>query len=128
MIDDTGIFRTTFEIAAYHSDSSRTVLHDVVVDTGSQFSWIPSDMLREIGVTPERHERFESSDGRIFERAVGYALIFAAGRAAPTMVTFAHPGDNVRLGAIALRGLNLRIDRDRKELVPAGPVLVGVAA
>jgi hypothetical protein len=45
-----------------------------------------------------------------------------------TVVAFAESGDTALLGAIGLKSLNLRIDLGRKELVPAGPVPVAVAA
>jgi hypothetical protein len=70
-------------------------------------------------------------DMGIFRTTIGianFALISAGGRSAPTIVVFAEPGDMVLLGAFGLEGLNLRIDLARKELVPAGPVPVAVAA
>lgn len=124
MIDEMGIFRTTIEIAPWHDHARRVVLHDVMVDTGSEFSWIPTGVLRELGVEPVRSERFESADGRLLERMVGWAVLYAAGRGTPAVVTFAQPGDMVLLGATALEGMNMRIDLGRKELVPAGPVPV----
>jgi clan AA aspartic protease len=128
MIDDMGIFRTTVEIAPWQDHARRAVLQDVMVDTGSEFSWVPRTVLEQLGVSPVRVERFESADGRILEREVGHAMIFTAGRSTPTIVTFADEGDMVLLGALALEGLNLRIDLGRKELVPAGPVPVAAAA
>ena len=55
-------------------------------------------------------------------------MIFASGTSSPTIVVFGQPGDMTLLGAFALEGLNLRVDRGRKELVPAGPVPVATAA
>lgn len=124
MIDDMGIFRTTIEVAPWPGHDRRVVLHDVMVDTGSEFSWIPAELLRELGIEPVRSERFESADGRILERMVGWAVLYAAGRGTPAVVAFAQPGDRVLLGATALEGMNMRIDLGRKELVPAGPVPV----
>jgi hypothetical protein len=43
-------------------------------------------------------------------------------------VVFAGPGDMILLGAHGLEALNLRVDLVRKELVPAGPAPVAVAA
>ena len=58
----------------------------------------------------------------VLEHEVGFALIYAAKRSAPSVVVFAQPEDLVLLGAHGLEGLNLRVDLGRKELVPAGPV------
>jgi clan AA aspartic protease len=122
MIDDMGIFRTTLAVAALVNPERRRELVDVMVDTGSEYNWIPSDVLVELGVVPVRTDRFEAADGRVLERQVGFALIYAGGRSAATVVVFAGEGDMVLLGTHALEGLNLRIDLARKELVPAGPV------
>src|SRR5687768_17048456 len=128
MIDDMGIFRTTIAIAPWQDPSRRRDLPHVMVDTGSEYTWIPRPLLEELGVTPARIERFETADGRIFEREVGFAMVFTANRAAPTIVVFAGEDDMTLLGAVALEGLNLRVDLVRRELVPAGPVPVAAAA
>lgn len=127
MIDDMGIFRTTIEIAPLAAPNQRARLDDVMVDTGSEYNWIPAQVLADLGIAPARVERFETADGRVLEREVGYAFVYAGGRETPTIVVFAGGGDMVLLGAIGLEGLNLRVDLARKELVPAGPVPVAPA-
>jgi len=122
MIDDMGIFRTTLGVAALSAPDNRRDLTDVMVDTGSEYNWIPAEILADLGVAPVRVDRFETADGRVLEREVGFALIYAAERSAAAAVVFAQPGDLVLLGAHGLEGLNLRVDLGRKELVPAGPV------
>ena len=99
-----------------------------MVDTGSEYNWISDKLLAELGVAPVRVERFETADGRIFECPVGFALLFAGGRSTATVVVFAGPGEMTLLGAIGLEGMNLRVDLTRRELVPAGPLPVAVAA
>jgi predicted aspartyl protease len=128
MIDDMGIFRTTIQIAHLTNAERRLTLADVMVDTGSEYNWVPRGVLESLGVAEERVERFETADGRILTRPVGYAMIYAGSRNSPTIVVFAEPGDMVLLGAFGLEGLNLRIDLGRKELVPAGPVPAAAAA
>jgi predicted aspartyl protease len=128
MIDDMGIFHTPLDIAS-HADPKRQVhIADVMVDTGSELNWIPRPILEGLGIAPEYVERFETADGRIVERDVGFALLYVVGRVTSTHVVFADPADKVLLGAIGIEGLNLRIDLVRKELVPAGPVSVAAAA
>ena len=100
----------------------------VLVDTGSEYNWIPGELLVELGVAPVRMDRFETADGRILERPVGLAYLFAGGRSAATMVVFSNPGEMVRLGAHGLEGLNLRVDLSRRELIPAGPMPAAAAA
>lgn len=67
------------------------------------------------------------ADGRRIERDIGYALVRAGGSEAPDLIVFAEPGDMTLLGAHSLEGMNLKIDPVRKELVPAGPVIVAAA-
>ena len=99
-----------------------------MVDTGSEYNWIPRAILEDLGVEPDRVGRFETADGRILDREVGLAIIYAVGRRTATHVVFANAGDLVLLGAIGLEGLNVRVDLGRKELMPAGPVPAAAAA
>ena len=122
MIDDMGVFRTTIGLAAWERPEVVRELHEVMVDTGSEYNWIPRSVLRELGITPQRVDRFETADGRILERDIGYAMLHAGGRSSPTIVVFAEEGDMTVLGAFGLEGLNLRVDLGRRELVPAGPI------
>lgn len=127
MIDHMGIFRTTIAIAPLTRPDDRRELADVMVDTGSEYNWIPRPLLSELGIEAQRIDRFETADGRVLEREIGFAMLFAGGRATPTIVVFADAGDMVLLGALGLEGLNLRVDLGRKELVPAGPVPAAAA-
>jgi len=127
MIDEMGIFRTTVSIAALTDPETRRDFDDVMVDTGSEYNWIPAEALTQLGITPVRIDRFETADGRVLERDVGFALLYAGGRSTPAIVVFAQPTDLVLLGALGLEGLNLRVDLGRKELVPAGPVPAAAA-
>ena len=128
MIDDMGIFRTTLSLAALGTPDERRDLVDVAVDTGSEYNWLPTALLLELGVAPVRIDRFETADGRVLEREIGFALLYAGGRSTATIVVFAQEGDMVLLGAHGLEGMNLRVDLVRRELIPAGPVLAALAA
>ena len=124
---DMGIFRTTIEVATLAQPDRRLRVESVMVDTGSEYSWLPRELLAELGVVPVRVDRFETADGRILERPVGFAMVYAGGRQAPTAVAFAEPGDLALLGAHGLEGLNVRVDLARRELVPAGPLPAAAA-
>ncbi len=128
MIEDMGIFRTTVGVASLSDPQRRVDVEHMMVDTGSEYTWIAEERLAQLGVAPVRIDRFETADGRILERRVGFAMLYAGGRSAPSVVVFAQPGDLVLLGAHGLEGLNLRVDLGRKELVPAGPVPAAAAA
>ena len=127
-MDDVGVFRTTIEIQNWELRGPRRALPETLVETGSQFTWIPRRVLEELGIRAQRKQAFEVADGRRIERDIGYALVRAAGTEAPDLVVFAEPGDMTLLGAHSLDGLNLKIDPVRKQLVPAGPVITAAAA
>jgi predicted aspartyl protease len=103
-------------------------IDEALVATGSEYTWVPADVLTKLGIRPEHTQRFIVADGRRLERPVGIAIVHAAGAKAPDFVVFAEPGDMIILGARSLEGLNVRVDSQRKQLVPAGPILAGGAA
>lgn len=127
-MNDVGIFRTTVVIENFERRGPTRELRDTLVDTGSEFTWVPRAVLESLGITPERKQRFVVADGRAIERDIGFAIVHAGGTNAPDLVVFAEPGDFVLLGAHSLEGLNLKIDPIRKELVPAGPIITAAAA
>ena len=127
-MDDMGIFRTTIEIENPSARGRRQEIRDVMVDTGSEYTWIPRPVLDSLGLVAERVMRFQTADGRVIERAVAFANVFAGGTSAPDIVVFADESDLVLLGVRALEGLNLRVDVVTKQLVSAGPVPAAVCA
>jgi hypothetical protein len=87
----------------------------------------PRAVLEELGIEPQRVHRFETAGGRVLERDVAFALLYAAGRSTASVVVFADHGDLVLLGAHGLEGLNVRVDVLRREPVPAGPLPAALA-
>jgi predicted aspartyl protease len=127
-VNGVGLFRTTIEIENLEQRGARRSLPDILVDTGSEYTWVRRDVLEELGVVARRRQAFVVADGRRIDRDIGYALVRAAGSEAPDLVVFAESGDMSLLGAHSLEGLNLQIDPVRKALVPAGPVIAAAAA
>jgi clan AA aspartic protease len=124
---DMGTFRTTILIENAERRGEMRTVDDALVDTGSEYTWVPADLLKSLGIRPEHTQRFVVADGRQLERQVGIAIVHAAGAKAPDFVVFAEPGDMILLGARSLEGLNVRVDAQRKQLVPAGPILAGAS-
>ena len=120
-MEGMGIFRTSLRVGGL-TGGAPLIGIDVMVDTGSEYNWVPSAVLESLGIARVRRDRFETADGRVLERDVGFAMIYAGDRSAAAAVVFGEPGDMTLLGAIGLESLNLRVDLGRKELVPAGPV------
>jgi len=80
IIDHVGVFRTTVAVAHLARPDDRRSLHNVMVDTGSEYNWIPRAVLEELGVDPQRVDRFETADGRVLQRDVAFAMLYAGGR------------------------------------------------
>jgi predicted aspartyl protease len=127
MMDLMGLFRVQIAVAPMAGGASVSI-PDALVDTGSEYTWVPRAALTAAGIVPRRTQSFIVADGGRLEREIGYALVRAAGAEAPDLVVFAEPEDLVLLGVHSLEGLNLKVDPVRKELVPAGPVITGCAA
>jgi predicted aspartyl protease len=125
---DMGIFRTAIRIENPLFRGTFREIPEVMVDTGSEYTWIPRPILESLKLVPERTAWFQTADGRSLERDVAFANVFAGGTSAPDIVVFGEPGDMTLLGCRALEGLNLRIDVVNKILVSAGPVPVAPAA
>lgn len=123
-----GIFRTTIGIQPLNRGRGPLPLHDVIVDTGSEFTWISSTVLEELGVARERKQRFRLAHGSVIERDLGYAIVHAGGTEAPDLVVFAEESDAVLLGAHSIEGMNLKLDLASRQLVPAGPIITVAAA
>ena len=128
MIGDMGILRTDVDIASITHQEHRIRLASVMVDTGSEYNWFQEETLVSLGITPVRVDRFETADGRIIERSIGWAVLYAGGRSTVTVVVFAKADEMTLLGAHGLEGMNLRVDLLRRELIPAGPVPAALVA
>jgi len=108
-----------------HVDRKRSVkIPKMLVDSGSEFTWIDSGALKKLGVAREKKDyTFVMANGQHITRPVGFAIIRVGDTFTVDEVVFAEPGDLQLLGARSLEGLNLRVDSRAKKLVAGGPVL-----
>lgn len=104
-------------------DRSAPVPH-MLVDTGSEATWVPRKILESLGVRPEKKDRaFVMANGTQITRTVGYAIVeVTPDYQTVDEVVFAEDGDLPLLGARSLEGLNVRVDPEGKQLVAAGPM------
>ena len=123
-----GTFRIDADLENPASPGPRLHLESLLVDTGSELSWIPAAKLEAIGVVRRRPMRFRQATGQIVERCTGVAIVHAAGVSTGDDVVFGQPGDLSLLGSRTLEGLNVTIDPVTKRLVDAGPAPAAVAA
>ena len=126
MSDSMGTFRIDIEIENPIRPGKVRVA-GLLVDTGSELTWIPAVTLESLGIERRKLSRFRQASGTILERWTGSAWIYAAGTWTADEVVFGEPTDLVLLGARSLEGLNLRVDPVTMSLVDAGPAPAAAA-
>ncbi len=120
-----GLFRVACQLENYRDRTRSVRVPDVIVDTGSEMTWIDQEHLDRIGIEPEKEDmRFVMANGQEIVRSIGFAVVRAGGTLTIDEVVFGQPGDLQLLGARTLEGLNLRVDARGKKLVAAGPIIV----
>ena len=99
------------------------VIPKLLVDTGSEFTWVPERVLERIGIRREKKDvRFVLANGQEVTRSVGFAIIRLDKYFTIDEVVFAEPGDLALLGARTLDGLNLTVEPVKRRLVASGPL------
>src|SRR5690348_11549733 len=120
-----GIFTTGCRVENHIERQKHFRLARLLVDTGSEYTWVPASKLEEIGVCREKKDvQFVMANGEVITRSVGFAILRVGKQFTIDEVVFAEPGDLLLLGARTLEGLNLVVDSGRKRLVAAGPMPV----
>jgi predicted aspartyl protease len=89
----------------------------VLVDTGSELSWLPAESLAAIGLTPRRQRVFRTADGKTIQRDVGYGILAAENYETNDEIVFAQPGDCHLLGVRTLEGFGVMVDPLAHKLV-----------
>jgi len=83
---------------------------EVMVDTGSELSWLPKQLLLDAGITTKGKKRFETATKQLVERDFGYAILKAEGYATIDEIVFAEEGDMSLLGVRTLEGFSVMVD------------------
>ena len=118
-----GAFYTKCEIENPVDRDRAMILPKLLVDSGSEFTWVAEKNLEKIGIRREKEDvRFVLANGQKITRSVGFAIIRLDKYFTIDEVVFAEEGDRLLLGARTLEGLNLTIDPARRRLVAAGPL------
>jgi predicted aspartyl protease len=97
-------------------DRARCLDLELIVDTGSTYTWIRRERLDLIGVRPSGTRRFRTIEGRTVEREIGEAVIECLGERATRLVVFAERDDVEVMGVEALEGLGLEVDPVTRQL------------
>lgn len=94
----------------------RRVKARLLVDTGAVYSWIRAETLHTLGVEPVREMSFETIEGKLAKRKIGFIELECDGERAPTVVVFGKDRDGEVLGLHALEGLAMEVDPVNRKL------------
>ena len=120
-----GAFYTKCLIENHIDRKKSIVVPKLLVDTGSEYTWIPENLLEKIAVVREKKDLvFVMANGQQVTRSVGFAIICLDKFFTIDEVVFGEKGDLILLGARSMEGLNLTVDSRQKKLVGAGPLPV----
>jgi predicted aspartyl protease len=117
-----GHFHTNCQVVNIRRPRKRIMVSGLLVDTGSEFTWVPQDLLEQAGIKVEKKDvPFQMANGQIITRSTGYVILKTSEFETVDEVVFGQPGDLRLLGARTLEGFGALIDPRRKRLVAAGP-------
>ena len=95
----------------------------VLVDSGSEMTWLPEADLRAAGVEVfKRDQLYVMANGQYVTRNVGTAVIECGEFKTVDEVVLGQAGDLSLLGARTLEGFNAVVDARKRKLIPAGPM------
>ncbi len=103
-------FRVNVNAANIKDEQQATPPIAALVDSGSELSWLPADILISIGVKPIRARTFKTATGQVATRQVGYAILRAEGFETIDEVVLGEPGDAILLGVRTLEGFGVMVD------------------
>ena len=69
-------------------DRSKSMMIELLTDTGAIYTAIPEDVLKKLDITPHGKRRFKIASGEMMELPVGEAYIEIKGEGATSIVVF----------------------------------------
>ena len=95
----------------------------VLVDSGSELTWLPKELLFGIKVSPVRRRSFSTATKQLVTRDTSYAIVSAEGFETVDEVVFAEPGDMLLLGVRTLEGFGVMVDNLGHRLVATATIV-----
>ncbi len=120
-----GTFYIKCKIENIADRKKSAVIPKILVDTGSELTWVSANTLEKINIEREKKDLpFVMANGQKITRSIGFAIIRYDKFFTVDEVVFAEKGDLLLLGARTLEGLSLAVDSKEKKLVASGPITV----
>ena len=96
---------------------------EALVDTGSELTWLPGEILKGAGIMPRRKRMFATATQQKIERQLGYAILSAEGYETNDEVVFGEAGDMTLLGVRTLKGFGVMVDNVAHRLVATATIV-----
>ncbi|MGC9179594.1 MAG: aspartyl protease family protein [Vulcanisaeta sp.] len=107
-------------------EPAKSIAVNLLVDTGSTYTVIPSRVLEELGVKPIRVVKLRLADGRVIEKPLGEVGIEIDGfTVSATPVVFGDEGIYL-LGSVTMEQLGLMPDPVEKRLKPTEALMMAL--
>jgi predicted aspartyl protease len=104
------LFRVNIVAANIRDQQRVTPPIQALVDSGSELTWLPADVLGAAGISPVRTRSFKTAVGQTVQREVGYAILRAESYETIDEVVFGEASDAVLLGVRTLEGFGVMVD------------------
>ena len=111
-----GTFHVSIEVG--DPQGQRWTPIEALVDAGSTFTWVPSETLQALGVSPQARWELETAGDEIIERQIGETRVRLNGEILTTIVVFGGANSAPLLGAVTLEQFRLAVDPIHQRLVP----------
>jgi len=118
-----GHFHVDCEVTHIRNPKKTVKVPHLLVDSGSEFTWVSAETLKQIGIKVEKKDvPFLMANGQTITRPMGFAIVSAESFRTVDEIVFAEPGDLQLLGSRTLEGFGAMVDARRKRLVASGPI------
>lgn len=107
-----------WEIEAGSVDGSMFEPVELLVDTGSTYTWIPKELAARLGLSVTGKRRLRLADGSEISRDGVDAYVKINGERHFNFCLLAEANDAVLLGSVTLETFSLGVDPVNKKLVP----------
>lgn len=117
-----GTFHQAIEISLTPGGPYRAL--EALVDTGATYTWIPENVLREMGAEPEFEMPFVFADGRRVNKQVTTIRARVDGRERYTPCIWGDPDTTPLLGVVTLEEMGLGVDPVNRRLIEVPGLLM----
>jgi hypothetical protein len=106
------------EFTIYSADGQQSHTLTGMVDTGQQYSTIPSTILDGLGIVREHHLRFRRDDGFVRQLAVGWVKMDLQDKTSSCPLVFGDDPTKTVIGRATLTYFAFAADPEQQRLVP----------